>query len=226
MKTYFTLLAAAVFAAALSTSPAQTLNWGSAAFSDMVDSTGQALPDNAFVFELGAFADGFTPEESNVNSWLANWRVFDQGEYNQGNGVFIGVVNILGNVGGNDGVYSNDPGASTMSFAGLGAYIWVRNHDVADVGTEWFLARAGTWTFPTTGGDCCDTNVIEWSVTDLTNSDSPLYGKQGTTSGLGGFTDTGSHALQTYSFVPEPSAFLLTALTGVGAMLRRRRSEI
>ena len=217
MKIYLALLVAALCIVGGSRSDAQTLNWGDEIGSDVVDSKGQALPENAFVIQLGSFANGFTPDETNVASWISNWRIFDQSGYNSAAGFFSSTVFIQ------DGVTSSNPTASTISFAGLDAYIWIRNSDVADVGTEWLLTRADSWKFAATGGGCCNTSTVEWSVTDLTNSDTPLWGKQGDISGLGAATDFGSHTLQTHSFVPEPSAFFLSALTGVGMLLRRRR---
>ncbi|MCX6865825.1 MAG: PEP-CTERM sorting domain-containing protein, partial [Verrucomicrobia bacterium] len=64
---------------------------------------------------------------------------------------------------------------------------------------------------------------LEWSVSDLRPQDVPLHGKQGDTAGPGVFTDSRSHLLQTYTFVPEPSAALLATLAGLTFVLRRRR---
>jgi hypothetical protein len=44
---------------------AQTLNWGSAVFSDPVDIKGDTL-DDTYTFELGSFVNGFTPDSSNT----------------------------------------------------------------------------------------------------------------------------------------------------------------
>jgi hypothetical protein len=217
MKRLLVLLTAVCFAAGATSSQAQTLNWGSEAFSDLTDSNGNTLDESLFVFELGSFVNGFVPDDSNTDEWFLNWRVFDTASYEQDNGYFSSTVYIE-----ND-VTSSNPSASTISFAGLEAYIWIRNDEDPVEGTEWFLARASDWTFPTTGGDCCDTEVIEWSVSDLTTTDIPEWGRHGGTEGPGEYTVTGTTGLQTYTFVPEPSTAIMAAIAGLGLVLRRRR---
>ncbi|MBC8126254.1 MAG: PEP-CTERM sorting domain-containing protein, partial [Gloeobacteraceae cyanobacterium ES-bin-144] len=191
-------------------------------FSDLTDSNGQALDQNTFVFEIGAFDPTFVPDSSNTSQWASNWRVFDRAAYSQANGYFTSTTHIM-----NDGT-SNSPfeTPSVPSFAGLEAYLWVRNGDNPVPGTEWLLTRASAWVFPVPDPteDCCDKGVIEWSVSDIV-AEVPKWGKQGTIGGPGVFTDSNPHTLQTYTFVPEPSSALLAALAGVFAVTRRRRNH-
>jgi hypothetical protein len=220
MKTYFTLLALAVGSVAGPGLTAQTLNWGSQAFSDFADSSGNTL-DHTFLFELGAFVAGFDVQTEPTSSWLENWRVFDRASYNQGNGVFTSSVQML-----DDGT-SNSPYLSPggMSFAGLSAYLWVRKGDDPVEGSEWLLTRADNWTFPAPIPGCCDTDIVEWSVSDLNGGNVPEWGSQGGVDGPGVHSDTGPHTLQTYTFVPEPSTVILAPLAGFALMLRRRRGN-
>lgn len=218
------ILFTAVFAALFSASAyGQTLNWGAPDGTPITDSMGNSV-DDSFVFELGAFEANFNPAEHAPDSWLANWRVFDKQTYDQTYGFSTSTVYIK-----ND-VTSSNPSASTMSFAGLDAYIWIRKGDTPVPGSEWLLTRAGTdpnsWTFPAIGGSCCDTNVIEWSISDLGTDDVPEWGRQNDVVGLGIFTPPGGGTgLQTHTFVPEPGSALLAATAAILIGLRRRRNE-
>jgi hypothetical protein len=194
------------------------LNWGNEVFDGLTDSNGNTL-DDAFVFELGAFTSGFVPTELNLDLWVSNWQVFDQASYNKDIGYFTSTVYV------GSGVTSSNPMASTLSFAGLSAYIWIRNDDDPVEGTEWLLTRADNWAFPLVGGDCCDTDVIEWAVSDLDPAHLPLWGRQNDVPGSGEFSITGNTGLQTFTFVPEPSSSLLAAFAAGFLVLRRRRSN-
>ena len=204
-----------------SASPAQgqTLNWGSEVFGSFVDSDGQAL-DDSFIFEIGTFAAGFDPDAGNTADWIGNWRVFDRAEFNPSLGYFTSAVNMLDD-GTSDSPFMT-PGAT--GFEGLVAYLWVRNSNDPVPGTEWFLGRAGSWIFPAAIPGCCDDGPpLEWSLSDLNGSDTPEWGKQGGVNGGGEFTYSGSEQLQTHTFVPEPSSFML-ALLGCGLLWIRRRA--
>lgn len=218
MKVTPALLAAAALTVAATRIQAQTLNWGNDAFGDLSDSTGVTL-DDTFVFQLGSFSNGFVPSDSNVDQWSLNWEVFDQASYNKDIEYFTSTVYVR-----ND-VTSSNPTASTLSFAGLDAYIWIRNSDDPVPGTEWLLTRASNWTFPLVGGDCCNTEVIEWAVSDLDSADIPKWGRQNDVIGPGEFSTTSTTGLQTFTFVPEPSSALLAAITAGFMVLRRRRSD-
>jgi hypothetical protein len=221
MKLHVKLVSVALAIAMGTSLEAQTLDWGSEVFSDIVDSTGETL-DNTFVFEIGAFLDGFVPDESNVGSWHANWRVFDQAAYNPDAGYFTSTVRMRDD-GTSDSPYQT-PGAP--SFEGLGGYLWVRNADTPGEGTEWLLTRADTWVYPTALPGCCDNETAaQWSVSDLDSGDVPKWGNQGGVIGPGSYSTTGPHTLQTFTVVPEPSSVLL-ALCGGAVAMRRRRMRV
>jgi len=214
MKARFTPLLALTFLLGAGSARSQTLNWSSLTGSDIVDSQGIALAQNTYVFELGAFASGFTPEESNISQWTANWRVFDTASYtydqNTSTGYFTGTENV-----------QNVPGYISM-FQGLSAYLFVRN----STDTEFFLARPGdtnAWKFPTLDPGCCPNGeVTTWSVSNLT-TDTPIWGTQGGIEG-GGSGILGNYDLQTYA-VPETSSSLLALIGGGCFLLRRRRGN-
>lgn len=219
MKRFFMLLTVISCLLAGSRLSAQTLNWGSEVFSDLADSNGITL-DDTFVFELGAFLDGFIPDETNVDAWASNWRVFDQAAYNQSLGYFTSTVQMLDN-GTSDSAYST---GGAMSFEGLSAYLWVRNSDDPVEGTEWLLTRSDAWVFPTAVPGCCDNEVpLQWSVSDLDGGDIPNWGNQGGIIGPGEYTVTGPYTLQTFTFVPEPSAAALAFVGICACFLRRKR---
>ena len=215
MKIHILVLAMVACALLGGAAKAQTLNWGSLAYSDLVDSKGDSL-DNSFVFELGAFDPIFTPETSNIDDWFANWRVFDTATYNAGNGVFTGTAQI-----------QDVPGYASL-FEGLEAYVWVRNGTSPGPDTEWFLARKSvdpeSWVFPSIDPGCCPNGeVTQWSVSDLGN-ENPVWGNQGGHLGGGDYEVTGPYDIQTH-VVPEPSALLFGVLGVVSTLHRRRRVE-
>lgn len=199
-----------------------SVNWGSQDFSTIVDSNGDTIPaDGTFQFELGAFATGFVPDSSNVTDWFGNWFTFDRASYVvDGNGTSVFASSYE---------FYDETIEGTADFQGLGinrdAYIWIYNSTTPEPGTEWLLTRASNWEFPTLAVDCCNNELpLEWSASDLTATDVPLWGNQLGTEGPGENTvfSTG-YDLQTYTFVPEPSSALLVALAGLVGVMRRRR---
>ena len=202
---------------------AQTLDWASPVGTDIVDSRGNPI-DSLFVIEIGAFVDGFTPDETNVDTWFANWRVFDQAVYNPTLMYFTSVASM-----NDDGTSGSPHSTSGFSFEGLDAFLWIRRGDLPVEGNEWLLTRAVStdpsknWVFPEAVPGCCDNEPnLQWSVSDLDGDDIPEWGSQGGVPGSGVFTVTGSYTLQTYTFVPEPSSLAFAALSA-GLLLRRRR---
>jgi hypothetical protein len=221
MKPRISILAAVVVAASSLHCQSQTLNWGAPIGELLIDSNGDAI-DDSFVFELGAFALDFDPQSSNVGDWLTHWRVFDALTYGivEGFGFTTSTTFILNNVTSGS-PHATDP---LFSFAGLDAYIWIRKGDDPVPGSEWFLARATNWAFPLVGGDCCATNTIQWSVSDLGPGEVPEWGRQNDVPGPGtrGQNDE-INGLQTHTFpIPEPSSALLAIFSGFGLLLRRR----
>jgi hypothetical protein len=220
MKSPFVIFAAVFLIGWTVPAGAQTFNWHNAVFDTVVDSDGDAL-DGTFVFELGAFADGFVPIPENVDEWSSNWLVFDRADYNPTLGYFAGAVEML-----SDGTSSSaemTPGAP--SFEGELAYIWIRNNDAAAPGSEWLLLSDENWVFPMALNECCGNGLpIEWATSDLDSGDVPLYGGQGGVEGPGVFTPVPGAVLQTATFiVPEPSVAACLVLASCG-LLRRRRA--
>lgn len=222
------LLTLALLLLGISTARSQTLNWGSPIHRDfsshLSDSSGHPL-DETFVFELGSFDNGFDPTASNTSQWAANWKVFDAASYLEGTfDPITGYVTATADMNPSGFSNSGQVTSPTFSFAGLQAYLWVKNSNSPVEGTEWALVRADAWTFPAADPGCCPTeHPIAWSVSDLTN-ETPVWGGQEGIEGDGvrSVFSPGSY-IQTYTFVPEPSS---TLLIGLGALLltRRRRS--
>lgn len=228
----------AVMAALTASGHAVTINWGSEAFSSLVDSNGNVL-GSSFHFELGAFAPpptnpSWVPAAGNMAEWSDNWRVFDTAAYDSANGVFTSSGRMT------DEGFSVDFPNPTFNFQGLSAYLWIHNDNPMTVfgGGEWLLARDENWTFPTTPLDpalqpgCCDNELpLQWSVTDLGSTDMPLYGyqngsnpSQGGVRGPGDYTYVGDFTLQTETLLPEPSSSVLVLGLAVLALLDRRRA--
>jgi hypothetical protein len=196
----------------------QTLNWGNELGDGVTDSHGNPI-DSMFVIEIGAFFDDFVPNDGNTEDWIANWQVFDRAVYNADLGYFTSEVYIQ-----ND-VTSSNPSASTLSFAGLSAFLWIRKGEDPVEGSEWLLARADDWTFPLIGGDCCNTEVVEWSVSDLSGGAVlPVWGRQTDQEGFGEYTTISGTGLQTFTFIPEPSSSMMGMIAVFGMVMRRRRN--
>jgi hypothetical protein len=223
MKPLTHLLALGSLTLLASRAPGQTLDWGSPVGTDIVDSQGNPI-SNLFVIQIGAFVDGFTPDENNVSDWLANWRVFDAASYNPTLMYFTSVGSM-----NDDGTGTSPHATSGFSFGGLDAFLWIRRGDTPVAGTEWLLTRAvsgdpeSTWEFPNPTPGCCDNEPnLQWSVSDLDGDDIPVWGSQGGVHGSGHYTVTGGYTLQTYTFIPEPSSLVLATLSAA-LLLRRRR---
>jgi hypothetical protein len=209
MKVSLAKLCCLMFALATATVHSQTLNWASLTESEIVDSGGNPLSDS-YVFELGAFTDGFVPDSSNFDSWGSKWEVFDTAVYSYSPsmlGVFTGTEDVQ-----NVAAYSS-------MFAGLKAYIWIHN----DSENEHFLASTSSdkWRFPLLVPGCCPNGEgPTWSISDL-NSDDPIWGGQLGNEGGGTHSVSGSFDIQTYT-IPEAGSSLL-ALVGLTLAITRRR---
>lgn len=212
MKLPFVKLSCLIFLLAAAKVHCQTLNWASLTGSEIVDSHGDPL-DGSYLFELGAFTNGFVPDETNQGSWETQWHVFDSAEYSYTPGQ-------LGYFTGTQDV-QNVPAYSSM-FEGLKAYIWIRN----DANTEHFLATTSSelWKFPLMVPGCCPNGEgPTWSVSDLDTND-PVWGGQSGHEGFGEHFVSGVFEIQTYA-VPETGSSLLTML-GLGLCMARRRRMV
>ena len=208
---------------------ATTVSWGSEMFSDFRDSNGNPL-DETFTIQLGFFEDvlgePFTPASDNISQWVQQWKVFDQASLNIGLGYFTSEANVNA-----DGTSGSPFGGLGINFTGQEAYIWIRNGTELEPGTEWFLAGAPSWTFPVGSDDPHDLSLsVQWSTSDLDpeagNPVTPIWGGQSGNIGSGSYamTDSG-YTLQTFTFIPEPSAPLLTLMGTFLLLIRRRREE-
>ena len=221
-------LAAAMFFAAVPARAEVVFNWGSPVYSTFRDSFGNPL-DASYTFQLGAFDPSFTPTSANVSLWAANWKVFDQADFNVAFETFASTVDML------------DNGTSTSAFAepgydfrGLDAYIWgFKNPSTYGVGMEWVWFRDPSWTFPTTFDPGPPITPTDWSTSDLVAGDVPLWGRQSTAVGLGYASApgvAGTYTLQTYTLnigpdpIPEPSTILVAVLLLALAIWHRRKN--
>lgn len=214
MKISLPKLAALALLLGCSSANSQTLNWGSLTESEIVDSNGATLDnlENVFLFQLGAFEEDFIPDETNVSQWLANWKVFDSASLtNEGDGKY----HFLDSRTVED-YNDTESGDYSSAFEGLKGYIWVRN----TANTEYFLASASEWTFPTVQ-ECCPTGIHSWSLGDAIV---PVWGSIGDNHGGGEYSSPGPYDIQTHA-VPEAGSTLL-ALVACGMTLLRRRRPV
>lgn len=225
---------------------AVTINWGSEAFSTLLDSKGVPL-DGSYEFQLGVFTTTtqsgtvpYVPQLTSLDDWASHWKVFDKADFNSivDNGqtwsTFSSTVVL-----NNNGTSSYAGAAADVNFTGLDAYLWIHKPGDATRGGENLLLRAagttpGTtnWQFPASVADCCGKNLpIDWSVTDLQGSDVPVIGYQkgsleAPTVGAGDTPPSGGYIsyMETSTFVPEPCSAVMVMVLGLMGLLDRRRS--
>lgn len=240
---------AVLVALMLAASPARAellVEWGTPVDTYLTTSFDVELVSNAqpIFWQLGAFVSGFNPTAANVESWASNWRVFDLATNNYALGLFTGIAILL-----DDGTSSSTNATAGFDFRGLDAYMWGYNtfEDTADgtkfygFGMEWLVLRADEnpvdpWVFPVSYPPGPPSLEYEWSISDLTTNDVPLFGSQNGVIGLGiasapiniapvGYGDV----LQLYTVVPEPSGIAagILLVSGVGFYhWKRRRSKV
>lgn len=201
-------------------------DWGSEVYSELFDSYGTRL-DSSYKFELGAFDPSFTPTAGNVTLWAANWKVFDSTTINTTFDLFRSSAYMLDN--GTSTSPSADPAG--YDFRGLNAYIWGYNTKSYTQTLEWVWFRAPSWVFPASFAPGPPVTPTDWSISQLTAGDVPLWGRQGTAVGLGYASAPGilgQYNLQTYTLqppgpsgVPEPSTIIAAALLLAIALFHR-----
>ena len=217
MKKLLTL----VFALIAVSAPARTISWRSGIGDTLVDSGGLSLTD-AFIFELGAFDAGFTPDATNYGEWESRWHAFGQATYEPllGNGwepgaqYFTKDTTVLGGQ-----LSSESPPLASYAFtAGMQAFLWVYDSKTVAPTSEWALVGGSTWNFP--ASDLLNLTPVVW---DLNSADRTIWGGANDIRGDGLYTALpGSFDLQTAA-VPEPAGLVLLGLAGWGFGLRRRR---
>ena len=117
-------------------------------------------------------------------------------------------------------------GVDTFS-PGSQAYVFIRNSDTTDFGSEWLLytsqdgANGEGFVFPLVGAAAAGAQT-QFSAAE---ADEAIFGSvNGTTVGAGEFTDTSTDfVLRTHTFIPEPSTTLLLLGSSLGLLARRKR---
>jgi hypothetical protein len=236
MKHFLPLLALLLSAWLTSTpSPAsaQTIYWGSATNDFLFDSTGSPL-DSSYSFALGTFGS-FTPDDTNMDQWLTNWKVLDlvtapaASGWDPAQGFFSSSFTFL-----SDGTSSRGPdlGTGFVFSPGEQAYIWAYNSQTMNIGTEWALitnntsdgSAADDWLIPALPDPCnciSGADSLEWR---LSTASQPDFGGLNDQYGPGNVTNTPpTYSLQT-AILPEPGTSLLV-LTAATLLLPRRRRQ-
>ncbi len=169
------ILALAALAALAPAGRAQTINWGSEAFSTLLGSNGAAIPQSGYTFELGVFDDNpaFIPTKTNILQWEENWTPVGTAAYSEANGYFTGVLTLT---------------ADDADLKNRQAYFWIHN-SFTSAAQEWLLVSAANWVFPEYNPGCCGNSLpAEWSVSDADIEVTPLWGGNTGTSGSGAAT--------------------------------------
>lgn len=134
MKTYFNqkcfLIAATLV---YSDATGETISWYSPIPVANLTSKNQQMAGVA-QFQLGVFANGFTPTASNIADWPKNWVSAQSTTYNPTTQVFDGMFTVTSN--------------AVPFTKGAKAYIWHRSSSSTQ--DEWILFRKSDWTWPGT----------------------------------------------------------------------------
>ena len=220
-------------------SPLQ-IDWStSLVLAPIVTSNGSALSLSKFSIELGGFANGFVPTSANIDEWVSNWRVFDaitDSEPPPESDSDVKNADIFVTDGSNSrfaGTGFIDANGFSLSEDGNGidtfasdqqAYVFIRNDDTLNPGTEFLLYTSEEdFVFQRPTGMLGQPNTP--LVFGLDQVDTVLFGSANAIVGDGSFTDTSTDfILRTHTVVPEPSTSLLLFGAGLGLLVRRRKS--
>lgn len=226
-----TLILSVVLAFAFAGSvQSRSIDWGGAVADNLFESGGLVFGSD-MVFELGSFGSGFTPDSTNLDQWLANWKVFDRATLgngwnaNPGEQFFTSIANLE-----TDGTSSESPPLPSYTFnQGEQGYIWVyKTNQVYAEGLEWALVTndgldgnaANDWLFPAHSDQT--SLPLQWR---LSTASTPVFGALNDQQGPGVHaSDPPQYDLQTHTIepIPEPGSALLLGL-GAIPLLRRRR---
>ena len=211
------------------------INWGTATVvQDLITSDGSAVSASEFKIELGGFVGGFVPTNANIEDWVSNWQVFDaittpdtdpSDAFIAGSGTSSRFVGSDFLAPGQTSLSADSNGVDIFG-AGEQAYVFIRNSDTTDVGSEWLLytsQEGNDWVFPAA--------QLQFSpMFFVSDVDEVLFGSvNGDLIGEGVFTDSSSDfVLRTHTFgvaVPEPTTGILLLGSTLGLLLRRKRLQ-
>lgn len=123
------------------------VDWSSSAFSIHERSDGTAL-DDSFVFELGAFANGFVPTNANTAEWSTHWEVAQRAPFNPDTQIVAGS-------------FVTESSTAPFDVASKG-YLW--GLSLTHPG-EWVLLTNTSWKWPALGGA---NPPVSWTVANAT----------------------------------------------------------
>jgi hypothetical protein len=254
--TFAFVLTAGLLLATSPTASAVRYEWGGREF--FYNSTGADLDYNRttlvatsnFVWEVGTFKNGFTPDGTNLGQYAENWQPFD-GSWNSSvttSGYSPGWAPSNRTLAGTGGLEMNANGTSSnailagaYNFQGSRGYIWVKNG--VSSGSEWGLVTNPAWIFdanaeaytPSTRWRLYASNTSAFSsATDVIVGamQNPFINDIGagtiTTPGyvdmIRGDYNNMQTAIVSFTTVPEPSGVLLLGSLGwMFGFVRRRR---
>lgn len=196
--------------------PAATIQWGGSVWGTDLQSDGVTPLTSAFDFEIGTWAEGFVPSDSNYVDWSANWEPIATTSYNATNMFFAGETQFLDENTSLPDIQFN----GNTYIAGDQVYLWGYNTKTVAPGSEWTLVTNGVdWTVPSASPSQSSLPVSF----RVSNADSPMIGDLPTTENGGGeYTPpVVAFEIQTAA-VPEPGAGIL-AVFGLALIFRRRR---
>lgn len=214
---------------------ASTIFWGSEFNAVLLDSQEPSSPgdplttlDVTFSFEVGTFG-GFIPTASNLDQWVANWKVLDRAFLDDANGWNVPDQFFTGTVEHNTSGNSESPDANPLDVFTQGEkiYFWAYNSKDIVPGSEWALVTdsnvagnlGNSWIVP----DPLDPPGTSYDLM-LMDADVSVFGGLNDVQGPGtyGANVPPTFRLQT-AVVPEPGSALL--LFGAAAAFLTRRAS-
>lgn len=178
--------------------------WASDAFATNLRSNGTTTFGGSPVeirFEIGTFAVGFDPRTASPAQWAANWIVLQSATYDKSENQVIQTATLSTN--------------SAPFTENSQAYIW--GYTTKDVGSgqaEWIMLAADSWKWPSLDAPTAST----FSVSDVKSPSEMILGSVN-----GTYNGTSYHMMLSSIPVPEPSVPLVSCLTTLGLLLRRKR---